>query len=114
MKTSQSNLLTALREGGAPVGTMHESVKVVTEKYVDSPEEAKRVAENKPPAMTLGRAKRLIDQGMHMHNETEYVHQLTKTTGCKKIHGMWHCAVTPDTLKDVMKNATFDTGEYSY
>lgn len=93
---------------------LRESTKVVIEKYVDSPEEAKRVIEDKPPIVTLSRAKRLIDNGLHIHDEKEYLHTIVKATGAKKVHGMWHLSVTADTLKTVMADATFDTGEHVY
>lgn len=102
-----------LQESGGAVG-LSEGAKIVIEKYVDSPEEAKRIIEKRPPIMTLSRAKRMIDQGLHIHDEAEYIHCLTKVTGAKKIHGMWHCAISADTLKSIMNDAKFDMGENIY
>jgi hypothetical protein len=105
--------MSTLQEGKSII-PLNEGAKVVIEKYVDSPEEAKRVVEDKKPIMTLSRAKRLIDQGLHIHDEKEYIHCLSKVSSAKKIHGIWHCPITADTLKSVMNEATFDLGEHVY
>ena len=88
--------------------------KIVTEKFVDSPEEAAREMKEEPPPVTMTRAKRLIDNGLHMHDDIEYVHTIVKASGTKKKHGMWHLKITPDNLKTIMNDAEFDTGEHSY
>ena len=113
-KISLNDLLEVMSQHHRGTILNEQSIKVVTEKYVDSPEDAARVVNNEPPVMTLSRAKRLIDQGTHVHGDKEYIHCFISCEGSEELHGLQHLTVDSDLLKDVMDNGEFDTGENTW